>query len=205
MRSGRIRRVTGLTLLSVFLILSACATRNHLIVDYHVPAPSDRISGQTVYLQIKDSRDNPEIFTPAAARQVKGFNNLYNLTLVSAKERIPLGGRDLQGIFLEAFKKRMEQMGAKIAPSESGSAPVFQIVIKTIQIDLQDRKWIAKAGYEANLFLDHQLVARETVTGEAERVRIVGREGADDTLSDIFSEIINRLDIVKLFQQAKLV
>ncbi len=60
-------------------------------------------------------------------------------------------------------------------------------------------------NYEAGLSVNSQVVAKESVNGESERVRIIGRKGADDNLSSLFTEIINRLDIHKLFQQAKLI
>jgi hypothetical protein len=44
----------------------------------------------------------------------------------------------------------------------------------------------------------------ETVVGNAERINIIGRKGADTVISEIFTDMLNRVDIVKLFAQAKL-
>jgi len=201
-------RQIGLTLSVCLLLLfmAACAPRPYLIVDYRVPAPSEQLAGKKVRIQVKDLRTDKEIFTPAAAKEFQGFKGRYSLAWVTEnKERILAGEKDLQGLFFEAFKKRLEQLGVEVVPADREDVPLFQVLLNTLKIDLRDRKWTARASYEANLSVDNQLVARETVTGEAERVKIIGRKGADDTLSDIFTEIINRLNIVKLFQQAKMV
>lgn len=201
-----IRSHTILFVIAFLLLLtSGCAHRPYLIVDYKVPPASELLAGQKARIEIKDARADDQIFTPAAAQEFPGFENRYSLSWVTDKERIAAGEKSLSGLFEEAFKKRLEQMGATVLPMNSDNAPLFQVILQKMKIDLKDRKWMTAVVFEANLFMDNQLVARETVSGSAERVKIVGRKGADDTLSDIFTDIINRLDIVKLFQQAKLV
>lgn len=201
-------RQIGITLAALIgLVFStSCAHRPYLMVDYQIPAKSEALAGQTVRVEIKDARKEAFTFTFAAAREFPGFENLYSLSWVTEqKERILAGEKNLPQLFEAAFRKRLERMGASVVPMDQDDVPLFQVIIKTMKIDLKDRKWVATVAFEASLFMDNQLVAREKVTGTAERVKIVGRKGADDTFSDIFTDIINRLDIVKLFQQAKLV
>ncbi|MFZ1985836.1 MAG: hypothetical protein WAU91_15575 [Desulfatitalea sp.] len=202
-------RRQGFAFLSTVLLLACiygCAQRPYLIVDYQVPRISDQLVGQKVRIEVKDLRQDQQIFTPAAAEHFKAFQDRYSLSWVSEnKSRVMAGEKDLQGLFLETFKKRLEQMGAEVVNTDRSEVPLFQVLINTMKIDLQERKWTAKAGYEASLSSDSQIVAREKVSGEAEQLRIVGRKGADDTLSDIFTSAINRLDILKLFQQAKMI
>lgn len=200
-------RQIGINLVIGFILLfsAACAHRSYLIVDYKVPVASDALAGRKVRIQVKDARTDPWIFTPIAAQQFPGFKDRYSLSWVlESKERISAGEKDLPGLFEEAFEKRLAQMGVEVVPLDQDNAPLFQVIIQSMKIHLQDRKWLTNVAFEANLFMDDQLVARETVTGSAERVKIIGRKGADDTLSDIFTDIINRLNIIKLFQQAKL-
>lgn len=205
MNPERIRLWLCITALTVVLVLTSCASPSYLSVVYRVPAPSDRLHGQRVRIEIKDLRPDARIFTPAASRHFENFAGRYRLAWTNGKENVPVGTNDLQGLFREAFAKRLEQLGARIVPPDRDNAPLFQILIHDIRIDLQDRKWIAKIGYEADLVQDNQLIARESVSGTAERARIIGSKGAGKALSDIFTEIINRLNIVKLFQQAKMV
>jgi len=205
-RHQRIGRGLFLIGIAPLIILAACAPRHHLVVNYELAEASEVLAGQQVRIEVKDLRDDPLIFTPEAAKQFPDFKSRYDLAWVNRdKQRIPVGEEDLQGLFKEAFKKRLALLGATIVPDTMDEAPRFQILINTLKIDLADRKWIARASFEANLFVDNQLVAREKVRGEAERVRILGSKGADVTLSEIFSEIINQLHIVKLYEQARII
>lgn len=198
--------VTFCSALAVALIFSGCSARTTLLVDYHVPAMSNQLDGQRVSLAIKDARSDRRLFTAPAAKDFQAFRNSYDLTLVTPdQQRTLMGERDLQGLFLDVFGKRLEHLGAAVTADAQPDIPRLQILIKAFKIDLRDRKWIARASYEASLSIDNHLVARERVSGSAERVKIVGTKGADTILSEIFTEIINQLDIVKLFGQAKMV
>ena len=193
-------------LLIILLTFIGCSSRTRLLVDYHVPSISNQLTGQRVHLEVRDMREDRHLFTANAAKDFQGFRNSYELTLVAADQRrTSIGERDLEGLFLEVFSKRLQHLGADIINGKQDATPHLQILIKAFKIDLNERKWIATASYEANLSIDDQLVARERVTGSAERLKIMGTKGAGTTLSDIFTEIINRLNIVKLFEQAKMV
>lgn len=198
------RRWLGLTALSALLLLSACAPRTYLKIDYALPVPSKKLQGQTVRIEIKDLRADRQIFTPAAEPQFKYFMNRYELAVTEGRRKVPLAFEDLQGLFREAFKLHLKQLGATVVASKDHSAPLLRILLQEVRIDLQDHKWKAKIRYEADLLVGNRLAARETVSGAAERVRIIGSGGADEALSDILTDVVNRLNIVKLFQRAKL-
>ncbi|KJS31257.1 MAG: hypothetical protein VR64_12500 [Desulfatitalea sp. BRH_c12] len=192
-------------LVSAFALISfvACAPRTYMIVDYPVPAATNLLQGQKVRLQIQDARTDTLLFTPAAAQQFEYFRERYSLSWVDAnKQRVFAGDKDLPGLFYEVIKKRLEQLGAQVVAADEDTAPSMVVSIRKLKVDLRDYKWVANAAYEATLSHNNN-VAREAVSGEAERVRIIGRKGADNTLSDIFGEMINRLNILKLFQNAK--
>lgn len=95
-------------------------------------------------------------------------------------------------------------MGVTVVSDDQQAAPLFQVDLQSLKIDQNDHKWIARMGYTASLTKDNMRIASETVKGSAERTKIVGLKGADQTLSDIFSDIINRLDILSLFKQSGL-
>ncbi|MBI5063068.1 MAG: hypothetical protein HZB87_06305 [Desulfatitalea sp.] len=203
-------RPQGFALFSILLTIACicgCATpRPYLIVNYEVPRISDQLVGQKVRIEVKDVRQDAQAFTPAAAEHFKDFQNRYSLTWVSEnKGRIFAGEKDLPELFLETFKKRLEQMGAEVVYTDRAEIPLFQVLISSMKVDLRERKWIAQASYEASLSVDSQIIAREKVSGEGEKPYIIGRKGADDSLSDIFTSVINKVDIVKLFQQAKMI
>lgn len=197
------------TRIALWLLLAAgvlgCMGRSYLIVDYKVPVVPNNLAGQTVYVQIKDLRSDDRILSPTAAAEFEGFRDRYNLVLVNGMGgRIEAGQFDLKGLFREAFRKRLEEHGVAVIEDKDPNTPVFEITLKKLKIDLWERKWVANVSYEASLSRDSQLIAREMVSGEAERLKIIGRKGADTVLSELFTDMINRLNIVTLFQQARL-
>jgi hypothetical protein len=197
---------TKMIVILFLFLFTGCAGRSYLMVDYQLPPESEELKGQAVRLVVKDSRSNPMILSASAAKEFNNFKDRYSLSWSSKEQgRIFAGDQDLGNLFKIAFRKRLERIGVEVLEYTKADVPVFQIVIKDIHIDLKDRKWLTKIAYEASLSSDNQLIARENITGEAERLKIIGRKGADTVFSDIFTEIINRVDIAKLFRQTKLI
>lgn len=193
-------------IISCATVIGGCAGRFYLIVDYRLPPATDDLKGQVVRLNVSDVREDRYIFTPRAQLEFRDFKERYSLAwIMEDQSRILAGEHDLRELFAEAFTKRLERMGIEIAPPSQTKTPVFEVVLKTFKIDLQDRKWIANVSYNVNLSSDNQWIAHEKVTGTAERIKVIGRKGADTVISEIFTEILNRVDIVKLFEQAKLI
>ena len=96
-------------------------------------------------------------------------------------------------------------MGANVVHDKDPSIPIFNISMRKVRLKLIGVKWYASISCSAGLVVNNQRMASETVTGNAERVRVVGRKGADIVLGNIFTDVVNRIDIVKLFRQAKLI
>jgi hypothetical protein len=115
-----------------------------------------------------------------------------------------LGAYPLPKLFETALKQRLRKLGVAATASPSPSIPVFQININQFHINLVGQKWMADISYEVSLTQDTQLVAREVVSGSAERLKVMGSGGAEKVIGEIFTDMINRLNIERLFQQAKL-
>jgi len=77
----------------------------------------------------------------------------------------------------------------------------LHIDINRFYISLIGNKWLADVGYKASLMKDGQRIASETVTGSAERPKVVGRGGAEKVIGEIFTDVINQLDIERLFRE----
>jgi hypothetical protein len=183
-----------------------CAPRTYLIVDYQVPVSSQQLHGRQVQLLVTDSRSDRYILAPAAARQFEGFQDRYSLAWITPdKGRIIVGEHDLLGLFQATFRKRLESLGVSVVSNGRQGVPVFKVDLHNLKIDQSGRNWVAQMSYTASLSKDSKLIASETVKGSAQRTKIIGRKGADNTLSDIFTDIINRLNIVSLFSQAQMI
>jgi hypothetical protein len=47
------------------------------------------------------------------------------------------------------------------------------------------------------------LVAKESVNGSAERLKVMGKSDAEKILGELVSDMVNKLDVAKLLQQAR--
>jgi hypothetical protein len=194
------------TLLVVLFFIGGCAGRAYLIVDYTVAPRSQYLKGQSVVIQVEDLRKNKAVMEPRALRAFPDFRNRYGLAWVMPnRQRILVGEHDLSELFKQTFKKRLERLGATVLQDTDPSIPVFKVSMNTVRIKLIGVKWYATVGCTAGLVVNERRVSGETVTGNAERVRVIGRKGADIVLSNIFTDVVNRIDVVKLFQQANLI
>jgi hypothetical protein len=187
-------------------LLWSCAGRQYLIVDYTIPTATQHLDDQSVRLRIDDQREDRKIMSPSAAAKFQAFNDRYSLAWVTPdKGRILAGEHDLAALFQKAFAKRLALMGAITAPESNFQNPELAISLESFTIDLQGQKWVAEVAYSASLTQEGHPVTKEQIRGNAERIRIVGRKGADMVISDIFTEVVNRLDMVTLFRKAELI
>jgi uncharacterized lipoprotein YajG len=171
------------SLAMLFGILGAsCATRSYINVNYQLPLSSYDLKGKKVFLEIKDMRTHQAVFTEQASTKFKNFT----------------------GRFETAFSKRLENMGIEILTEQKETEPVIEIDLKKFILDLADGKWIAEISYEARLIKENRLLARETISANAKRYKWRSQGDVEKVLGEIFTDLVNDLDFVKLFQQANL-
>ncbi len=192
-------------LLLVATLCFSCAKKSYIDVDYRLPATADSLTGRTVFIETRDLRSETEIFNKRAKENFEHFTGLFSLSLIMPDDQSKiLGAYPLPKLFETALKQRLQKLGVAASTSPSPSIPVFQININQFHINLVGQKWMADISYEVSLTQDTQLVAREVVSGSAERLKVMGSGGAEKVIGEIFTDMINRLNIERLFQQAKL-
>ena len=54
--------------------------------------------------------------------------------------------------------------------------------------------------YQANLIRQNRFAAGETVTGSAERLRVVGSKDAELVIGELITDVVNRLNLSELFK-----
>jgi uncharacterized lipoprotein YajG len=192
------------SILGVLFILSmvaSCATIPELRVEYRVPNQKDTFKGKEVSLAFEDIRENKEILGPGARNDFKGFTGNITLSLAYGTEKgFRMGLYDLQSLFMEVFKKRFEVEGIKVVSEGNIAQEKIIIVLKELTLDLDNRKWIAKMSYEARLMRDNRMVVKQTISGQTDHAKIIGRVQADKVMGELFTDLINRMDPVKLLQ-----
>jgi hypothetical protein len=150
-------------------------------------------------------RSDKTIFSEKAKPKFKNFTGLFLFSLSQGeKKNYVVGTFDLPSLFKTAFSRRLENMGIEILTEPEKTEPVIEIDLQNFFLDLVDRKWVAQISYEARLIKDNNLLARETISGDLERYKLLPQGDVEKVLGEIFTTLVNKLDFQKLFQQAAL-
>jgi len=197
--------IRGLLSVLLTLFVVSCASMPELKVLYKLPAPSNDLKGKKVFLAVEDARKTKELFGEGAKQEFGNYVGNISLSVARYNETgFKIGPLQLPAMVKEGFKKRLENAGIEVLSGQSHEEPQLLIVINSFILDLVDRTWIAKMSYEAKLMKDGTVLAAQIIEGEAERVKVIGRKEADTVTGEIFTDMVNRLDLLRLFQQAKL-
>ncbi|MEE9612502.1 MAG: hypothetical protein V3W19_14710 [Desulfatiglandales bacterium] len=198
-----LRYSTGILFLLAAVV--SCATVSDLKVTYRLPPKSDELKGKKVFLGFQDARASKDILGEGAKREFKGFSGNILFSLVRDEgEGFRIGIYDVPSFFREVFKRRLENLGAEVLPKRKEGEIELVIVLNDFLLDLVSREWVATIDYEAKLVKGEEDLGTQLISGKAERFKWVGRGQADVVMGDIFSDMINRLDVVRLFKQANL-
>jgi len=191
--------------LAAGLYITACAASSYINIRYQLPPSSDKLKGRAVFLDFKDMRTEKKFLSPTAQNEFKKFSGLFSLYLARENKKDELvGGFNVETLFREALKIRLETMGVKVVSERPENLPVFEIGLKDFFLDYKSRKWIIRASYQARLFKDQGTTATENVSITGERMKTLGRSSVENSLGEIFSDSLNKLDVRKLFEQVGL-
>ena len=198
------RRIrTVLIILLVAIATSFCASKNFLQVNYQLPTESVELKETRVALTVKDVRENATIVTKSAKQALKNFTGHF--ALIVAKENKDdklVGAFGLSSMIREIFKHRLENAGVQVVTEEDFGDSIVEIVLKEFKLDLQNRMWIIKMNYQANLIQQNRVVAGETITGSAERLRVISGKNAETVIGELVTDVVNRLNLKELLQTA---
>jgi hypothetical protein len=190
--------------LILLFITGACSAKPFLVVHYQLPAPSDALAGKEVSQVTTDIRESKAFLSENAKKSFREFNETYSL--VVQKEDGSgnlLGVFELDALITEIFKQRLTSLGLQVVPAPANqTAYELEIKLKEFKLDLAGRKWIVNMNYQASLLKNGKLLAMESVNGSAERLKVMGNSGAEKILGELMTDMVNKLDLVKLFQQA---
>ena len=202
MKQNKTNLVTLFATIIILLMLIACAKPYHFYVKYEPPAPSDSLKGQIVNLQILDGRDSKSFFSERAGKEFNLWDGKFALYNTPKKPKGEISSYPLTGLIETAMKKRLEAMGITVVKNNLDDTPLLEVTLNQFFLDLNDRTWESDFSYEVKLTGDNQKTAREKLSGQAERTKIMGRGAGEILVGDIFTESINKLNIEKLFKNA---
>jgi hypothetical protein len=191
---------------AVILIFTAgaCSNKPFLVVQYQSPSSTGTLAGKEVSQVITDDRATKTFLSENAKKSFREFNETYSLVVLKED-----GSGDLLGIYKidallnEIFKQRLNSLGLQVSPPAKQSEYEFEIKLKEFKLDLVKRKWIVNMSYQANLSKNSRLLAMESVSGSAERLKVMGHRDAEKLIGELLTDMVNKLDLVKLFQKAQ--
>ncbi len=187
------------------LTLLSCSRLPYLEVSYRLPAKPDALAGQRVSLDMEDVRAVKDMIGAGARYEFENFSGSISLVVASdSGTGVRVGIYDPPSLFKEAFKKRLENAGVRVLPGKESGAPNLTIIIQRFLLDLVNKEWKVQMAYEARLSKDGKVLARQIVSGEGERMKVLGRDQADTVLGEVFTDLVNRVDLAKLFRDAEL-
>ncbi len=187
----------------VFVAVAAnfCASKNFLVVNYQLPSETIAPGDPAVSLNFEDKRAIEAIATKSAKMALKDFSGNFALIVARDKNNQRLvGAFSLGSMIRTIFKQRLEKAGMRIAPEDQPQPTAIEIILKEFKLDLVNRKWVVHMTYQANLIKQKQFVTGETITGSAERLRVVGNTDAEMVISELITDAVNRLNISELLR-----
>ena len=183
----------------------ACTSKPFLKVQYQLPSPSRTLAGQQVDLAVSDMRSKHGLVTENARKELKNFKGTFSLIVLREDGSGDLRGAfDLVSLLSEVFRQRLKNEGILATTVAKGTLPELKIDITEFQLDYANRKWIVSMNYRASLSDNGIPLSKESVSGEAERLKVMGKKGAEKILSELITDVVNKLNLVGLFQQARL-
>lgn len=195
--------LTALTLaLAVFA--GACSSKPFLKVQYQLPSTSRALEGKEVSLAVTDVRKNETFLSKNAKKSLKDFKGTFSLVVMREDGSGNLvGAYDLNSLLNETFKQRLKNTGLQVTGTEDMTVPLLEIQLKEFKLDLVERKWIVSMNYQAILKKNGNLLASQSVNGSAERLKVMGKSDAENIMGELLTDMVNKLDLVKLFQQVQ--
>ena len=188
--------------LIILLILAACAKPYHFYIKYNLVESAADLQGQKVFLTVLDERDSEDFLSQKARNEFDLWDGKYALYHTPKKPKGDIETYPLSGLIEAAMKMRLENMGITVVTEKMDDTALFEVTLDNFFLDLKDRTWVSDFSYAVKLTLGNQKTAREKVSGQAERTKIMGRGAGEILVGDIFTESINKLDIEKLFNNA---
>lgn len=196
------------TMIPILLLLSlavSCAAIQDIQITYQMPASTEALYGEQIFLDFQDLRENPAVLGPGAREAYAYHSGNVELFVSSDREKdARVGLMDIPSLFREAFERRIRALGGRVVSRRQEASAVLLLELKTFELELEDRTWRARMAYEAELQPEETVQARQSVAGEAERVKILGVKQADQVMSELFTDMVNRLDLKGLFQKSRL-
>jgi len=194
-----------LGILAVLFFTQACSSIAYVQLNDRLPAKATALEGKKVFLVVEDERKTKDFAGRGVKREFDNFSESIAYSVKKGTEPgLKMGLYDVSSLVREAFRLRVGNEGAEIVPDKTAGQVELVFVLQEFSLDLVDRNWKVRLAYEVRLVKEGAVLAKQFATGEAERLKILGTEQADTVVGDLFTDVMNRLTVAKLFRDADL-
>jgi hypothetical protein len=190
----------------VSTIVFSCAKSPYINVDYRPQNEQSAITiGKPVTLEAVDLRPVKDTLNRSAQKKFTEFSEQFTLNEKKTEDQLtPLGNYTVPELFETAFEYRLKKLGVQVSAQPMPETLQLQIQIDKFQIHLVEGDWLADIGYRASLVDGEKRIAGESVTGSAQRLKGIGKGGAEKVIGEIFTDAVNRLNLERLFAKVTL-
>jgi len=188
---------------AAFLFTQACSSIAYVQLNDRVPAKALALEGKKAFLSVEDERKTKEFAAKGVKREFDNFSeNIAYSVQKGAEPALKLGLYDAASLVKEAFRVRVESEGVEILPERKAGQVEMVLALQEFSLDLVDRNWKVKFGYEVRLIKNGAVLAKQFANGEAERLKLMGTDQADAVVGDLFADVMNRMNVARLFRDA---
>ena len=203
--SKKLNQGLMLCVLGALLFTQACSSIAYVQLNDRLPAKVSALQGKKVFLTVEDERKTKDFATRGVKKEFHNFSESIAYSVrKGAAPGLTMGLYDVPSLVREAFRLRVENEGAEIVPDRQTAHAELVFALQEFSLDLVGRNWKVKLGYEVRLVENGRVLARQFATGEAERLKIMGTDQADAVVGDLFADVMNRMNVAKLFRDAGL-
>jgi len=196
----------------LLLTMLSCSSVPILHVNYRAPDKTSQFEGKKVFLEIRDSRSDKEMFGDGAKADFQNSSGSVSLSVAEGEEKgFKIGVFPVTDMTREIFKERLKSLGLDVVTDRNsrGQEPAVSVDLQIFKLDLIKgtikRTWTAKMAYNVEILENGKVLAGNRISGESEKLKIVSRKEADSLMSDLVTDLANRLDAEALFRQAGII
>jgi len=194
-----------LGIFAALLFTQSCSSIAYVQLNDRFPAKAAALAGKKAFLSVEDERKTKEFAGRGVKREFDNFSETLAYSVQKGTEPVlKLGLYDAASLVMEAFRVRVESEGVEIVTERKAGQLELVLALQEFSLDLVGRNWKVKFGYEVRLIKDGALLAKQFANGEAERLKLMGTEQADAVVGDLFADVMNRMNVAKLFRDAGL-
>ena len=180
-------------------LISCSSGDRELHIHYRIPIKAPSLKGITIDVAAHTELKMPMAIEGRGRNYLADTIDTYGLYVqrLGTHQVEKVGAYDLAGLFGSAFTQRLRFLGADVVPQQRKSLLALQLNIQRFSLKLEQGQWRAEIRYTGTLTKNKTVVRQETVHGRDVRKNVLGSADANRLLGDLFTQVVNQLDLAE--------